>query len=390
MAMNQSPIYLDQSGLNFPPPAYNTMPQLPDGGSKRTRRMRSMQGQLGGNDKKKGKNRSRGKTKSKGKQVQDLTGHPDEFLELEKSGAPPFLVKTYQLITTCNDDLADWSDGGETFTVKDTVMFAKEEIPKYFEHNNFSSFSRQLNFYGFKKVPQKTVRIDQSKTSTGYVRFHNEKFKRGRIGLLHGIQRSTKTGVGFTNQSHEVKALTSRVASLETQLSNMKYDFESLKAQVSSFLYQQGAASHGGGQEQSQMPMQHASAMRTNVNYYEPTQQSYGNSTTTAAGTSTTATEESSDQAPIRPDELKDMPPPPMRGISRLLSAGFSTSGSNVDLLDGIDFDNDDFLNSGPERVSSYAAAVDPSVESSNLQRMTSLTLQNEAPMGKMEGRVGV
>lgn len=388
--MNQVPTYLDQSGLDFPPPAYSTMPQLPDGGSKRTRRMRSIQGQLGGNEHKKGKNRSRGKAKGrgKGKQVQDFTGHPDEFLELEKSGAPPFLIKTYQLITTCDDDLAEWSDDGETFTVKDTGKFAKEEIPKYFEHNNFSSFSRQLNFYGFKKVPQKPVRIDQSKSSAAYVRFHNEKFKRGRIGLLHSIQRSTKTGVNITNQVQEVKALTSRVASLETQLSNMKYDFESLKAQVSSFLYQQGMTSHG--QVQAQMTMQNASNNSTNVNYHETSQYSYGTSTTTAAAAATaTATNESTAQVSVHHDELKDMPPPPMRGISRLLSAGFSASVSNIDLLDGIDFENDDFLNSAPERVASNAA-VDPSVEASNLQRMTSLTLQNEALAVKMGGQIGI
>jgi hypothetical protein len=62
----------------------------------------------------------------------------------------------------------------------------------------------------------------------------------------------------------------------------MKYEIESLKAQVSSFLYQQG-------QEQSQMPMQHASAMITNVTYYEPTQPFYVKSTVSVLDIVTTA-----------------------------------------------------------------------------------------------------
>jgi hypothetical protein len=229
--------------------------------------MRSVQGQLGGNEKKKGKNRSRGKGKNNANQVPDLTGHPEEFLALEKSGAPPFLIKTYQLISQCEDELAEWSDGGETFTVKDTAQFAKKEIPKYFEHNKFSSFSRQLNFYGFKKVPQKAIRIDQEgvKNASGHVRFYNEKFKRGHISLLAEIMRSTKTAAVGT-QSEEVQALTSRVASLETQLSNMKYDFENLQQQVESFFYQQGSDMISHGQNQTQSPMHNSSTSTSDMN----------------------------------------------------------------------------------------------------------------------------
>ena len=100
--------------------------------------------------------------------------------------------------------------------VKDTKKFAQKEIPKFFEHNNFSSFSRQLNFYGFKKVPNKTVRLDEyDKSTAGHVRFHNENFKCGRVDLLSRITRSTKNGGTAQNQAQEVKILKERVDHLE-------------------------------------------------------------------------------------------------------------------------------------------------------------------------------
>jgi hypothetical protein len=48
----------------------------PPPGNKRNRRMRSLQGQVGGGDKKKGKGSKK----------------RDEFIALERSGAPPFLI----------------------------------------------------------------------------------------------------------------------------------------------------------------------------------------------------------------------------------------------------------------------------------------------------------
>jgi len=368
----------------------SSFPALPNGGSKRTRRMRSVQGQLGGNEKKKGKSRSKGKGKNHANQVPDLTGHPNEFLELEKSGAPPFLIKTYQLISKCEDELAEWSDGGETFTVKNTAQFAKKEIPKYFEHNNFASFSRQLNFYGFKKVPQKAIRIDQEgvKNAAGHVRFCNEEFKRGHIGLLAKIIRSTKNPAAGT-QSEEVKALTSRVSSLETQLSNMKYDFENLQQQVKSFFYQQSSDMISQSQDQTQIPMNNPSAsdMSAGAAAYEPSTYYYETSAA-APSTATTATTAGSARGDVRymPSMPPPMPGPPMKGISRLLSAGGFSLG-DVDLKD---LDNLEFSFNGPERLQSYANVTNPSVEVSNLQRMGSLTLRSEAPKIDMQGQAQV
>ncbi|XP_062226477.1 heat stress transcription factor B-2a-like [Phragmites australis] len=100
------------------------------------------------------------------------------------AGTPPFLTKTYAMVEdSSTDDTISWNDTGTAFVVWRPAEFARDLLPKHFKHSNFSSFVRQLNTYGFKKVV-----ADRWE-------FANDCFRRGEKHLLGVIQRRKGTGV---------------------------------------------------------------------------------------------------------------------------------------------------------------------------------------------------
>lgn len=69
-------------------------------------------------------------------------------VESQKAVPAPFLTKTYQLVDDPHTDhIVSWGEDETTFVVWRPPEFARDLLPNYFKHNNFSSFVRQLNTY---------------------------------------------------------------------------------------------------------------------------------------------------------------------------------------------------------------------------------------------------
>ncbi|RKO89546.1 HSF-type DNA-binding-domain-containing protein, partial [Blyttiomyces helicus] len=106
-------------------------------------------------------------------------------------------------------DSIRWTPSGDTFVVKDANNFARFVLPKYFKHNNFSSFVRQLNKYDFHKVKgteHGRVYGDQA------WEFHHPNFQLQHRSLLDGIKRKASIAKARRSSAPNPAA---QVASLE-------------------------------------------------------------------------------------------------------------------------------------------------------------------------------
>ena len=105
----------------------------------------------------------------------------------DESNAPLFLRKTYTMLSSCPSDIACWSDDGSSIIVKDANKLASQIIPTIFKHNKYSSFVRQLNFYGFRKL--------RHETNENHWEFKHPLFRRGDTKSISLIKKSAHFGM---------------------------------------------------------------------------------------------------------------------------------------------------------------------------------------------------
>ncbi|KAL6186990.1 hypothetical protein ACLB2K_043106 [Fragaria x ananassa] len=147
-----------------------------------------------------------------------------------EASVAPFLQKCYEMVDDEETDfIISWSESNDSFVIKDVTQFSVMMLPKYFKHSNFSSFMRQLNIYGFRKIDP-----------DHYV-FANEGFIRGQKHLLKNIFRrkypqgtdQRKTLQQKDDQKHDPDEPCEDIENgLWREVENLKIDKISLKQEL--------------------------------------------------------------------------------------------------------------------------------------------------------------
>ncbi|KAL8170795.1 hypothetical protein V2J09_022599 [Rumex salicifolius] len=140
-------------------------------------------------------------------------------------GPAPFLLKTYEMVDDpSTNHIVSWSPGRTSFVVWNPPEFSRLLLPTYFKHNNFSSFIRQLNTYGFHK-------IDPERWE-----FANEDFVKDKKHLLRNIHRRKPI------HSHSHPQVDHERAAFDEEIDKLSSEKSELQAKVFRFQQQKSTA----------------------------------------------------------------------------------------------------------------------------------------------------
>ncbi|KAJ7789404.1 hypothetical protein B0H14DRAFT_2397539, partial [Mycena olivaceomarginata] len=119
---------------------------------------------------------------------------------------PAFLNKLYEMVSDPKTDkLISWSDVGDSFYIYNQEEFSRDVLPSWFKHQNIASFVRQLNMYGFHKIPHLQQGVLKSQAGSEHWNFIHPNFRRDQPDLLCYIQRKKSTTAG--EEERETAAL---------------------------------------------------------------------------------------------------------------------------------------------------------------------------------------
>ncbi|KAJ1976623.1 Heat shock transcription factor [Dimargaris verticillata] len=144
---------------------------------------------------------------------------------------PAFLNKLYSMLNDPEtDDLIQWAADGQSFFVNRPEDFAKEVLPSFFKHGNFSSFVRQLNMYGFHKIPHIQQGSLHADAETSRWEFSNPNFQRDRPDLLALVSRKrNRDGDERDNDTPDLQQLLQDIAAIRKHQLAITTDLKTLQ-----------------------------------------------------------------------------------------------------------------------------------------------------------------
>lgn len=108
------------------------------------------------------------------------------------ASVPQFISKLYKLAhAPTAQSYITWSEDGLQFWVTNIENFSRDVLPVYFKHNNYASFVRQLNMYGFHRSTEPKGKVEPGVTLIE--RFSHPMFLQNREELIAHIHRKTAT-----------------------------------------------------------------------------------------------------------------------------------------------------------------------------------------------------
>ncbi len=122
----------------------------------------------------------------------DYSTLPDsEHFVRKKTGGVmmPFPEKLMNMLdreSNLHPTVVSWLNHGRAFIVRKPKTFTNEVMPGYFRQSKLTSFQRQLNLYGFRRITQ----------GTDAGAYYHELFLRGRPKLCMRMQRQKVKGTG--------------------------------------------------------------------------------------------------------------------------------------------------------------------------------------------------
>ena len=173
-----------------------------------------------------------------------------------------FPVKLYILLENESTDTVSWVASGKAFRIYSTEKFQSVIIPKYFKHTKLTSFQRQLNLYGFRRI---TKGEDQGA-------YFHPRFQYGRGEDVMEIRRLPGKSAADSNLN-SCNSSNSSTSSAATTSSSLSSSPSSSLSAMYGHGYSSGEAYHAPvkdslyiSQNQQPDPQKNAAAITTTTN----------------------------------------------------------------------------------------------------------------------------